>query len=101
MAAELESLLADESSRVRETDERSYEWATEVMFEVRKQRSEAKQALKVPITKVTIKAEPARVDLMPIVDADLRSALRVQAFDISVGEPREIRVDGYEQPPAP
>ena len=38
---------------------------------------------------------------MPIVDADLRSALRVQAFDISVGEPREIRVDGYEQPPAP
>ena len=31
----------------------TYEWATDVLFEVRKQRSEAKQPLKVPITKVT------------------------------------------------
>ena len=36
-----------------------------VLFEVRKQRSEAKQPLKVPITKVTVKAERAQLDRMP------------------------------------
>ena len=33
---------------------------------------------------------------MPIVEADLRAALRVQAFETTVGEPREIVVTGYE-----
>ena len=30
---------------------------------------------------------------MPLVEADLRSALRVQAFETTVGEPREIVVE--------
>ncbi len=47
---ELLSMLADHGEDVRQSDERAYVWATEVMFEVRKQRSEAKQPLKVPIT---------------------------------------------------
>jgi hypothetical protein len=72
-----------------------------VLFEVRKQRSEAKQPLKIPITKVTVKADLADLDLMPIVEPDLRSALRVRAFELSVGEPREIIVQGYERDPAP
>ena len=50
-----------------------------------------------PITKVTVRAERAQLDLMPAVEADLRSALRVQAFELSVGEPREITVQGYER----
>jgi hypothetical protein len=33
---------------------------------------------------------------MPAVEADLRSALRVQTFETVVGEPRQIVVDGYE-----
>jgi hypothetical protein len=33
---------------------------------------------------------------MPIVDADLRAALRVQAFETTIGEPRAIVVVGYE-----
>src|SRR5437763_10519782 len=60
-AAELESLLSDSSPATRQADERAYQWATDVLFEVRKQRSVAKQPLKVPITKVTIKAEPAAI----------------------------------------
>jgi valyl-tRNA synthetase len=95
-AAELESLLADNSEPTRQADERAYQWATDVLFEVRKQRSEAKQPLKVPITRVTVKAEAAAIALMPIVEADLRAALRVHAFDTVVGEPREIVVAGYE-----
>ena len=98
-AAELESLLADNSDATREADERAYQWAIDVLFEVRKQRSEAKQPLKVPITRVTVRAEPEVVSLMPIVEADLRAALRVQAFETSVGEPREILVHGYEAAP--
>ena len=37
-----------------QADQQTYDWATDVLFEVRKQRSEAKQPLKVPITKVTV-----------------------------------------------
>jgi valyl-tRNA synthetase len=93
---ELESLLADNCDALRQSDQAIYEWATVVLFEVRKQRSEAKQPLKVPITKVTVKAERANIDRMPIVEADLRSALRVQRFETMVGEPCEIVVVGYE-----
>jgi valyl-tRNA synthetase len=98
---ELTSLLADNTPETVHADQAAYAWATELLFEVRKQRSEAKQPLKVPITKVTVKAEPAAVALMPIVEADLRAALRVQAFETTAGEPREIRVIGYEPPPPP
>ena len=99
--AELVSLIADNADTTRQSDQAAYDWAIEVLFEVRKQRSEAKQPLKVPITKVTVRAEQTSVDRMPIVEADLKAALRVQAFDVSVGEPREIVVQGYDAlPPA-
>jgi valyl-tRNA synthetase len=95
-AEELLSMLTDNSEGARERDRAAYEWATDVLFEVRKQRSEAKQPLKVPITRVTVQATADAAGLMPIVEADLRAALRVQAFETSVGEPREILVAGYE-----
>ena len=95
-AGELTSLLADHAPETARADQATYQWATDVLFEVRKQRSEAKQPLKVPITKVTVMAKADEVALMPIVEADLRAALRVKAFEASVGEPREIVVVGYE-----
>jgi valyl-tRNA synthetase len=96
-ADELQSLIGDNAEATAALDERAYQWATEVLFEVRKQRSEAKQPLKVPITKVAVKAHDTTVGLMPIVEADLRAALRVQAFETTVGDPGEILVIGYEQ----
>jgi valyl-tRNA synthetase len=95
-AGELTSLLADHRTETVHADQQTYAWATDVLFAVRKQRSEAKQPLKVPITSVTVKAEADRVALMPVVEADLKAALRVQVFETSVGEPREIVVGGYE-----
>jgi len=95
-AAELHALIADDAPTIAHADELAYQWATDVLFDVRKQRSEAKQPLKVPITKVIVKADEASTALMPIVEADLRAALRVQAFETSVGAPREILVAGYE-----
>jgi valyl-tRNA synthetase len=95
---EIASLITDDSEAARVADELAYQWATEVLFEVRKQRSEAKQPLKVPITTVTVQGAADQVRLMSIVEADLKSALRVQAFDVIVGEPRTISVGGYEAP---
>jgi valyl-tRNA synthetase len=97
--SELDRLMPDSSNESRERDRLIYQWATEVLYEVRKQRSEAKQALKVPITRVSVRAAAEEAALMPIVENDLRSALRVQAFEVSVADDigaREITVAGYE-----
>jgi valyl-tRNA synthetase len=94
---ELNELLGEDSEERRTADQRIYDWATEVLFEVRKQRSEAKQPMRVAITKVTIKAPDAAVSqLMPHVEADLKAALRVNAFETIQGEPREFVVAGYD-----
>jgi hypothetical protein len=45
---------------------------------------------------VTITAEPETVALMREVEADLKSALRVQTFEMTAGEGRAILVAGYE-----
>jgi valyl-tRNA synthetase len=98
-AKELESLLDDNSEPTQQDDMAAYTWATYVLFEVRKQRSESKQPLKVPITKVAITAEAASASLMSVVEADLRAALRVQAFETAVANPGaapEVVVAGYE-----
>ena len=95
-AGELESQLADNSAAAQQADLDAYEWAALVLFEVRKHRSEAKQPLKVPITKVTITTSEKSFSLMPLVEWILRAALRVQAFDAGIGEPHEILVAGYE-----
>jgi valyl-tRNA synthetase len=79
-----------------DADEFAYVWATDVLFEVRKQRSEAKQALKVPIARVDVRAEAAAVEAMAVVQADLKAALRVRVFETAVGEPRDIRVVAYD-----
>jgi len=98
-AEELLTLIEDNTEPARQADEHAYQWAIDVLFEVRKQRSEAKQPLKVPISKVTVRAEASAVHLMPIVESDLRAALRVKTFETSVGERREILVQGYEALP--
>jgi valyl-tRNA synthetase len=96
---ELEMLLGD-AAAMADSDRRIYAWATEVLFEVRKQRSEAKQPMRNPITRVSIRAPQASIALMPEVEADLKAALRVQAFEVTVGERREVSVAGYDAAPA-
>ena len=94
---ELQELVGEDSAERRVAEQQIYEWATEVLFEVRKQRSEAKQPMRVAITKVTIKAPDTSVSqLMPHVEADLKAALRVKVFETIAGEPSEFVVAGYE-----
>jgi valyl-tRNA synthetase len=95
--AEIDAVVIDNSESAVQADRSIYEWATAMLFEVRKQRSEAKQPLKVPITKVTVRAGADALALMPHVEADLKAALRVLAFETNAGDPREVLVQGYEQ----
>jgi valyl-tRNA synthetase len=97
---EVGSLVPDNSETRRLQDQAIYDWAIDVLFEVRKQRSEAKQPLKVPITWVTITADAGTLALMPHVEADLKAALRVQQFECVVGEPRSFVVAGYDAAPS-
>ncbi len=91
--------LVSASPLTAAADDAAYEWAAVVLFEVRKHRSEAKQPLKVPIKKVTIKADPISLSHMKDIEADLKAALRVLAFESAPAEPlapNEILVTGYE-----
>ena len=97
---EVDALLPDSDEARRASDQRTYDWATDVLFEVRKHRSEARQPLKVPITLATVTATADRVSLMPEVEADLRAALRVQRFECSVGEQTSVAVAGYDASPS-
>jgi valyl-tRNA synthetase len=95
-ADELLSVLSDNGDTGRGFDARAYELATDVLLEVRKQRSTAKQSRAVPITRVTIQTSHTTLAVMPAVDADLRSALRVRSFEAMAGDPQTIVVEGYE-----
>ncbi|MFN7980853.1 MAG: class I tRNA ligase family protein [Vicinamibacterales bacterium] len=97
---EIEALLPEQDAARRVEDQATYEWATTVLFEVRKQRSEAKQPLKVPITLADISAPAHLLAFMPAVDADLRAALRVQRFECRVGEQTTVVVTGHDAPPS-
>jgi valyl-tRNA synthetase len=97
---EVEALVPDNSEPRRAADQQIYDWATYVLFEVRKQRSEAKQPLKVPITRVTITTDAAGLALMPQVEADLKAALRVQHFACTTGEQNSVVVAGYDVAPS-
>jgi valyl-tRNA synthetase len=95
-APELETLIADDSTSARERDQQIYEQATEVLFEVRKRRSEDKKPIKVPITGVVLPDAFRTLIAIPQVEADLKSALRVKAFTIAAPDVREIVVEGYD-----
>jgi valyl-tRNA synthetase len=95
-AGEIEHLVADDSPASRQRDQEIYDQATEVLFEVRKRRSEDKKPIKVPITGVVLPDAFRGLIAIPQVEADLKSALRVKAFTIAAADVREIVVEGYE-----
>jgi valyl-tRNA synthetase len=93
---ELDVLVADDSREARDRDQQIYEQAIEVLFEVRKRRSEDKKPIKVPITGVVLPDAFRSLIAIPQVEADLKSALRVKAFTIAAADVHEITVEGYE-----
>ena len=95
-ARELEQLIDDDSDALRQRDQEIYDQATEVLFEVRKRRSEDKKPIKVSITGVVLPDAFRDLIAIPQVEADLKSALRVKAFTIAPADVHQIVVEGYE-----
>jgi hypothetical protein len=66
---------------VSDDDQAKWSYAREVLGEVRKRRSEAKQPLKVPIVRAVIADTAARLAHLDAVEADLRAAVRIDAIE--------------------
>jgi valyl-tRNA synthetase len=64
-----------------EDDQQKWSYAREVLGEVRKRRSEAKQPLKVPIIRAVIADTAARLAHLDAVEADLRAAVRIDTIE--------------------
>jgi hypothetical protein len=63
-------------------DEQKWKYARQVLGEVRRRRSEAKQPLKVPIVRAVIADEAARLTYLDdAIEADLRAAVRIDAIE--------------------
>jgi len=72
--------LLSQAGTVTESDIAEWSYARELLTEVRKRRSEAKQPLRVPIVKAVIADAPARLAQLDSVEADLRSAVRIDVI---------------------
>ena len=66
---------------VSDDDQQKWSYAREVLGEVRKRRSEAKQPLKVPIVRAVIADAAARLAHLDAIEADLRAAVRIEAIE--------------------
>lgn len=66
---------------VTDADQQRWSYAREVLGEIRKRRSEAKQPLKVPIVRAVIADTDARLAHLDSIEADLRAAMRIEAIE--------------------
>jgi valyl-tRNA synthetase len=60
---------------------RQWDYATQILGEVRKRRSEAKQSMKVPIARAVIADTAANLAHLDAIEADLRSAGRITVLE--------------------
>jgi len=72
--------LISQAGDVTAADLAKWSYAREVLTQVRRRRSEAKQPLKVPILKAVIADDPERLGQLDGIEADLRSAMRIEAI---------------------
>ncbi len=73
--------LAPVMGTVTDVDQQRWSYAREVLAEVRKRRSEAKQPLKVPIVRAVVADTEARLAHLDTIDADLRGAMRIGTIE--------------------
>jgi valyl-tRNA synthetase len=94
-----EAELAGFLHGVSDDDQEKWSYAREVLGEVRKRRSEAKQPLKVPIVRAVIADTAARLAHLDAVEADLRAAVRIDAIERKPAGALAIEVE-FGVPPA-
>ena len=94
---EVLAYITDGSDETTQSDTAAYLFAEDILFAVRKDRSEKKQPLKVWISGVRLTGSAERLGQLPIVLRDLQSALRVREFTTEISSDDEVTVLGYEE----
>ena len=85
---------------ITDDDQQKWSYAREVLGEVRKRRSEAKQPLKVPIVRAVIADTAARLAHLDAVEADLRAAMRIEAIERTPAAEFSVEVEFGAAPAA-
>jgi valyl-tRNA synthetase len=62
-------------------DKEKWSYARQILGEVRKRRSEAKQPLKVPIARAVISDDGSRLSSLDALEDDLRAAVRIERVE--------------------
>jgi valyl-tRNA synthetase len=83
-----------------DADQQQWSYAREVLGEIRKRRSEAKQPLKVPIVRAVIVDADARLAYLPSVEADLRAAMRIEVIERKPADAFSVEVEFGAAPTA-
>jgi valyl-tRNA synthetase len=85
---------------VSDADQQQWGYAREVLGEIRKRRSEAKQPLKVPIVRAVIADTDARLGHLDAIEADLRAAMRIETLERKPARELSVEVEFGAAPPA-
>jgi valyl-tRNA synthetase len=85
---------------VCEVDQQRWSYAREVLGEIRKRRSEAKQPLKVPIRRAVITDTEPRLAHLDSIEADLRAAMRIETIERKPGAALSVEVEFGAAPTA-
>ena len=93
---ELAPLMGD----VTDADQQTWSYAREVLGEVRKRRSEAKQPLKVPIVRAVIADSGPRLAHLDRIEADLRAAMRIETIERKPAAELSVEVEFGAAPTA-
>jgi valyl-tRNA synthetase len=94
--AELAPLVRD----VSDAEQQQWSYAREVLGEIRRRRSEAKQPLKVPIVRAVIADTDTRLAYFDAIEMDLRAAMRVETIERRLATELSVEVEFGAAPPA-
>src|SRR5688572_28819037 len=95
-----EGELAPMMRGLTEEDRQKWSYAREVLGQIRKVRSEAKQPLKVPIVRAVIADTDARLAYLDAVEADLRGAMRIDTIERKKAAELSVEVEFGAAPTA-
>jgi valyl-tRNA synthetase len=88
-----EAELAPLTQGVTDADLQQWSYAREVLGEIRRRRSEAKQPMKVPIVRAVIADSDARLVDLSAVEADLRAAMRIETIERKTADELSVEVE--------
>jgi valyl-tRNA synthetase len=84
--------VVSQIGNVSDADLAKWGYARELLAHVRRRRSEAKQPLKVPIVKAVVADEPTHLLQLDGIEADLKSALRIETI-VRSPRPGELAIE--------